>query len=50
MASANILVNDIAEKVKKLIARHNNLIAENSELKEKQKKPFRICRESKQFN
>ena len=37
MASADILVNDIAEKVKKLITRHNNLIAENVELKEKQK-------------
>jgi len=37
MASADILVNDIAEKVKKLITRHNNLIAENVELEEKQK-------------
>lgn len=37
MASADILVNDIAEKVKKLIAKHNDLIAENSELKAKQK-------------
>ena len=37
MASADILVNSIAEKVKKLIARHNLLIAENSGLKEKQK-------------
>jgi predicted nuclease with TOPRIM domain len=37
MGSADNLVNDIAEKVKKLIARHNNLIAENVELKEKQK-------------
>ena len=37
MASAKILVNDIAEKVKKLITRHNNLIEENVELKEKQK-------------
>ena len=37
MASADILVNSIAEKVKKLIAKHNDLIAENSELKAKQK-------------
>ena len=37
MASADNLVNNIAEKVKKLIARHNNLMAENVELKEIQK-------------
>lgn len=37
MASADILVNDIAEKVKKLITRHNNLITDHSELLEKQK-------------
>ena len=37
MASADKLVNGIAEKLKKLIANHNHLIKENSELKQEQK-------------
>lgn len=37
MASADKLVNGIAEKLKKLIANHNHLIKENSELKLEQK-------------
>lgn len=37
MASADFLVNNIAEKARKLIAKHNDLIAENIELKAKQK-------------
>ncbi|RLC54921.1 MAG: hypothetical protein DRH89_08750 [Candidatus Cloacimonadota bacterium] len=37
MASADFLVNNIAEKARKLIAKHNDLIAENNELKAKQK-------------
>lgn len=37
MASADFLVNNIAEKARKLIAKHNDLIAENAELKAKQK-------------
>ncbi|RLC24769.1 MAG: hypothetical protein DRH21_04970 [Deltaproteobacteria bacterium] len=37
MASADLLVNNIAEKARKLIAKHNDLIAENNELKAKQK-------------
>ena len=37
MASADKLVNGIAEKLKELIANHNHLIKENSELKQEQK-------------
>ncbi len=37
MASADKLVNGIAEKLKKLVANHNHLIKENSELKQEQK-------------
>jgi len=37
MASADKLVNGIAEKLKILIANHNHLINENSELKQEQK-------------
>jgi hypothetical protein len=37
MGSADNLVNEIAEKVKKLITRQKNLISENQELQEKQK-------------
>ena len=37
MASADFLVNNIAEKARKLIAKHNDLIAENAELKTKQR-------------
>jgi len=36
MGSAEFLVNDIAEKVKKLVTRHHSLMAENLALKEKQ--------------
>ena len=38
MASAHNLVNNISEKLKKLITRHNHLISENSQLKEEQKR------------
>lgn len=38
MASAQNLVNNISEKLKKLIARHNHLIKENTQLKEEQKR------------